>query len=391
MVKSKSRQDTAKPLTQRATNPEVLGSEHGKNLHICLCTDDNYIEHTAIAITSIVVNSNVLDQYHFYILSSGIKRKNRIALKRLRRIRPLEIKFISIPQWKLSPFAKLKLCNHVNLSTFTRLLIPDLLPSLDKVICLDSDLIVRDDMSSIMSVDLTNHWVAGVEDVNPAYLAQLIKLPDDKYINTGVIVLNTKEMRKNNYHKIMCETINRHYDLYTIGDQDLINDAFHSKIALMSYRFNMFHEWHGCRKIFHPKNEEDYEESVRHPIIVHFVGPKKPWIKGCDRPYASEYFDYKRIFEQSTSPKLNEVKIEKVFSNGGFIREKKILGIPYDVKKVQIDTVDHSYFFGLYREWKNGNSRKIFLCGMPLICSIFSTPIRRIRILGMTFYKKSEK
>ena len=52
----------------------------------------------------------------------------------------------------------------------------------------------------------------------------------------------------------------------------------------------MFHKFHKLLPIFKPTYSEDFIESCNNPVIVHFVGPNKPW-KVAQHPYKKIY-DY---------------------------------------------------------------------------------------------------
>ena len=48
-----------------------------QEINICLSTDDNYIQHTATVVASILSNAKKSDNYHFYILAKVLQEKNK--------------------------------------------------------------------------------------------------------------------------------------------------------------------------------------------------------------------------------------------------------------------------------------------------------------------------
>lgn len=263
-----------------------------QEINICLSTDDNYIQHTATVVASILSNAKKSDNYHFYILSSQLSDENKKKFDKLKMIKDCEIDY---PIWDnklLTPFKRVKMHAHLTLATFNRLLIPLLFPDLNKMIYIDSDLVVLSDISELDKIDITNYYFAGVKDANSKALVRKHGY-DDKYdyINAGVIIINCKELRENNYFNKMLKQIGK-IEAKT-GDQDFINFCFHNKIKLISYKWNMYHKFHfeqygGIQ----PLNDVDYVEAVKNPKIVHFVGPDKPWNCNSNHPYKKYYLKY---------------------------------------------------------------------------------------------------
>ena len=59
--------------------------------------------------------------------------------------------------------------------------------------------------------------------------------------------------------------------------------------------YHLFHfESYGGKQ---PLDDADYTQSVKHPVIIHFVGPEKPWIKTIN---ASIQRHILKIFKENT-------------------------------------------------------------------------------------------
>lgn len=261
-------------------------------INICLSTDDNYIQHTATVVASILYNANTAHTYHFYILSTQLSEANKTKFNALKKIRSCKIDYPVLDEKLLSPFKKVKMHPHLTLATFNRLLIPLLFPNIDKMIYIDSDLVVLSDISDLNDIDIENYYFAGVKDANSKALVKKHGYSEKyEYINAGVIIINCKALRKNDYFNKMLMQIGK-IEAKT-GDQDFINYCFHKKIKLISYKWNMYHKFHfesyGGKQ---PLEDRDYADAVQNPKIVHFVGPDKPWNPGSCHPYKEEYIKY---------------------------------------------------------------------------------------------------
>lgn len=265
-----------------------------EDVHICLVSDNKYMIHTAVVIASVLENSNKRDSYHFYILASGIKEKNKKKLLKLKKIRDFEISYPEIDYSKLEIFKKVKRSSWVPIDTFNRLLMPDLLPKVDKAIFLDSDLVVMHDIAALYTINVDDCYIAGVEDLNYAGLVRMLGYSNQyTYINSGVYLMNLKKMRKENYYEKMVQTIQTQYPKYTVAEQCVINSCFHEHIKRIPHKWNMYHIFLN-RPHYHlvPYNLEAWHDGIRNPAVVHFVGPDKPWQYNSHHLYRKQYLKY---------------------------------------------------------------------------------------------------
>ncbi len=291
-----------------------------KDINICLSTDDNYIHHTAVVVASILSNAKNRDSYHFYILSTRLSSENKKKFNKLKKIKNCKIDYIDIDEKTLSSFKSVKMHSHLSLATYNRLLIPLLFPHLDKMIYLDSDLVVLSDISALNEIDVTDYYFAGVKDANSKMLVLKHGYNSKyEYINAGVIIINCAKLRTYNYFEKILKQIGK-IEAQT-GDQDFINYCFHKKIKLISYKWNMYHLFHfesyGGKQ---PLDDADYTQSVKHPVIIHFVGPEKPWNKTSTHPYKDTYLKY--LKKTPWSYKIPEMMPVDIVNNDNLYPEK---------------------------------------------------------------------
>lgn len=356
----------------RIGNEQQSRNKIGIDIDVCFGTDNNYIRHTATAMASILTNANALDKYHFHILSENLSWLNKLKLNRLKKIRSFTVDYPQIRKKKLKIFEKIKCLNYINMSCYNRLLIPAVLPAVDKALYLDSDLLVLKDLNCLANEELGQDWFGGIEDINAPSLAKCIKLKDNKYINSGVLVMNTKALREHNYYEMIKETVAKNYQNYYLSDQDVLNDTFHDKIKLISYRYNMFFKFHHLLKNFTPSDEKDFKYSCENPVVVHFVGREKPWSLDNKHPYKDVYQHYLSLtpwanykekkhksftlFRKIKTPELKQVLLFnipiKTVKTTLHKKNKRFLGLLY-YKKSMTDTLEkESKFFGLIKKYK---------------------------------------
>lgn len=307
-----------------------------QDIHICLVSDNKYMIHTSVVIASVLSNSKPRDSYHFYILASGITDENKNKLCRLKKIRDFEISYPEINYDRLEVFKKVKRSVWVPIDTFNRLLMPDLLPNVDKAIFLDSDIVVMQDIAALYAMNIDDCYIAGVEDLNYAGLVKMLGYSDAyTYINSGIYLMNLKKMRENNYYDQMIKVVEKEYPKYTVAEQCVINSCFHEHIKRIPHKWNMYHIFLNRPQYnFVPYSWEAWNDGFRNPAIVHFVGPDKPWSFDSKHPYRDQYLKYLRktpwrnLYYVNTVKRFfnNLLEIKKVKSAGKKSSQYLVLG-----------------------------------------------------------------
>lgn len=220
-------------------------------INILFNIDKNYFRQCKAVIRSILAHTK--SDVRFYIVG-GQKREfeafNCVCLN---------VPDISIIKRKTN-------YRHITTAACYRLFAPDLLPDIDKVIYLDADIIVRGDISELWNFDVK--YIAGVQD--PLYKRQAKKNNlRHLYINSGVLVLNLKNLRNIDYYKRIEATQTGLYNL-SLLDQDIINIAFGDIIEHLPLEWNVYSK-------LYPETTYDMIEARNNPKIIHWCGHEKPW------------------------------------------------------------------------------------------------------------------
>ncbi|MDR3164648.1 MAG: glycosyltransferase family 8 protein [Synergistaceae bacterium] len=150
--------------------------------------------------------------------------------------------------------------------TLFRMMIPELVAA-DKIIYLDSDIVVNMDIKQLWEVPMGDFSFAGVVEgvckkFSPARLSmRLVGCDPNKYFNAGVLVMNLSRIR-NKYN--LLEEINEWFEkrgyCALLLDQDFINSRFRGDIMCLDGKFNS------------GRRDGDITDT-----IIHALGNGKPW------------------------------------------------------------------------------------------------------------------
>jgi len=174
---------------------------------------------------------------------------------------------------------------HISSATMLRLLIPEVMEDIRRIIWLDADLIVRASLRSLWNGTLcqgqwetmdspgicarsTNSWSSTLRSNSEGGEQSALV----KTFNAGVMMWDLKVLRHNQFHKKM----------YSLTSAIATND----QTALNTYANGMHAEldaeWNAVTNF--PNDFSAFQD----PKIVHYAGPKKPWI--CGRGAYSHYW-----------------------------------------------------------------------------------------------------
>nr|MBV6630668.1 glycosyltransferase family 8 protein [Oceanococcus sp. HetDA_MAG_MS8] len=185
------------------------------------------------------------------------------------------------------------------LSASFRLLLPDLLAPLERVLYLDSDIVVMKSLWSLWERPLNGHCLAAV--TNPLYSHMVPRIRDglglnepDRYFNSGVLLMDLKAMRETGRARRLLELVRREGGRFPWVDQDPLNIVYADSRVDLEPRWNAQTAYFQLPRRYLPYSTSEIYEARTQPAIVHFSGPFKPWHYRCRVPYKKEYFRYRR-------------------------------------------------------------------------------------------------
>lgn len=166
----------------------------------------------------------------------------------------------------------------ITVPTYYRLLLPELLPKVDKIIYSDVDIVFA------RSPHQAYHWIkdqnllCGVKNVyrnaDEPYL-QKIGVPKGEYINAGFIVMNLSKMREN---ALCSKFVEMSKTDYIFQDQDILNITCQGSINQLPLRYNV-HAMHDYAK--DAENFDKDRKELLEATVIHYAGVK-PWNNiGC--------------------------------------------------------------------------------------------------------------
>ena len=312
---------------------------------VVFAADNSYVPMLATTAYSAMANASRAYRYDVVVLHRDISWSNQELLREfLERFDGVSLRFCDvggiIGRYRLTTSNA-----HISVETYYRFLVQELLPFYDKVLYLDSDLIVKGDVSELFGTELGGNLLAAVPDIDFAgnvnmkdgararYASGVLGMADPfAYFQAGVLLLNTRAMREAHPMEQWLEFASDDRLIY--NDQDVLNAHCEGRVVFLDFSWNVMTDCAGrVGSVFSFAPAEMYDAFLRsrsEERIVHYAGFEKPWsVLGCDRSelywsYARETPFYEallaRLLSRASMGQRVPVRHERAISQGSRIR-----------------------------------------------------------------------
>ena len=294
-------------------------------LYLCYSINDFFAREAGISMIGFFENNPDYEPEEVFFLDYGIhpynkQRLNEIADRYGKRVTFLNAKavtdvvkreFPDLKGWRgsMAPNAK----------CFVEQIFPDYV---ERLLFIDADTIVAGSVAELKTIDMNGSALGvvpvnlGVDEIRKGKL----KLANGNqiYFNSGVLLFNLPVWRRENCHQMIIDMLNKKIDL-DWPDQNLLNNAIPERlIKTLPLKYNyLSHYYHprqerGWLRIGHYYSEEEIEEAISHPAIIHYLGGgwilARPWYRDCRSSKSGYYLHYKALSPWKDSPltKSNE-------------------------------------------------------------------------------------
>jgi lipopolysaccharide biosynthesis glycosyltransferase len=274
---------------------------------ILLCFDRNYANYAAVATYSAYKNTKT--PLIFYWLSTADCEEIAENLQRHLQRLGIEIVFLALNLQNINDW---KTGHHFTTATYLRLFSPILFKNVDKIVYIDCDTLVLTDLCDLYNHPLDDFHFAGVIDEVGGRTSKVPRNINDKYINSGVLLMDLKGLRNNDFLGHSKMLYKKYENQITWADQCLINKYSEGKKIILDSKWN--------RQIHANNVKKSQFLNLAKPqftSILHFLGGTKPWQSWCNPAITDFWWSFARDLQiDDLKPtKINTIEQLVSFSN----------------------------------------------------------------------------
>lgn len=250
---------------------------------VVFCSDRNYLPHMATALFSLLQNDVLVGRV--FLVSDEVTADDLTEVQS-----SLEERFgkrLELRTFTPERLDGLKTSGHISQATYARFILADVLPpDIDYVLYLDSDLIVRGELASLLPEEIWQEAPDREALSQPAVWAASEPHPNhmkeagfsiSRYFNAGVMLINLHRWRVEKIMAKLFEVEEEHRQHLKWWDQDVLNIVLADKSAELSPLLNGII---GRRR--------------KDSRVIHFNSHRKPWILGSARSDWLLYREYRQ-------------------------------------------------------------------------------------------------
>lgn len=260
-----------------------------KTVHIACAVDNKYAPYLGAMLASLMDHRSKDVQINIYLLYRELDKQ---ALNKYKKILNSETTALIPKRLETKVYESFIKSFYFTEATYYRISLPEILPDLDKVIYLDSDMIIKDDICKLFEVDLGDKYLAAVQNPHFDRHKDLGMHEGSLYFNSGVMVLNTKLMRQYNKHQELLDYITNNADKILWLDQDALNAIFCDQWLILPPAWNSQTKFYQMTHKDTGYSEAAFNDALHNPSIVHFTTKSKPWHLMNNHPFKKEFLKY---------------------------------------------------------------------------------------------------
>lgn len=267
-------------------------------INIVLASDGNYAQHACVAMASALLNTKEPARLHFFLIDDNIDEKNKELCRKTIENNGGSLSFVKANEEALR---NVFVSGSLTRAAYFRLDIPNILPAdVERVIYMDCDLLVLDDITKLWNLDMQDKPIAAAEDYgilsSAGKRAEKTKNLDWKeensYFNSGVLLIDVKQWRDNDYARKLIKLVGERNFRHV--DQDALNYMFVDKWTKLPLRWNVIPPVFNMmpRIAFNSEMRKKAVEALQNVGIFHYAGGYKPWEYAVHEGFNEKYYEY---------------------------------------------------------------------------------------------------
>lgn len=350
----------AAPAGESAPLPAAITETAAKSKPVVFACDENYAPYLPVVLRSLLDNISSAHSYEIILLDCSANAHSKIFSEIKADIAAMLAAKDNICFRIIAVGALLaengflhkneQALKRYGYATYARILIPELLADYERVLYLDIDHIILEDVALFFDFPLKDRLIACVPDINVAYerlmehshrkylVEEKLQLgANDYYVIASPMLLNIQACREFGFTEKVLGVLSREVAL-PFPDQDAINAVCKGRIVYLPQKWGRANARNFsklCQTIRLQGSIEQnkiilagWHEDAEDIAVVHYVTTPKPW-NGIEADYAALWWRYAVKTQNSGNLFFSLLFPLSAQGNYGHVRKTyKLFGLP---------------------------------------------------------------
>ncbi|TCF96628.1 hypothetical protein BZM26_36485 [Paraburkholderia strydomiana] len=278
----------ATKLASRDGVEKVLVEKFSSSIDICCIADERYIVPTMVFLASVKKAKRATTIPSVTVLIPKGAKESMAVLEK-QSDNDFSVKVLEVETAQFESLHKYKDNDNYCMASpaaMFKFIIPTIFGDLDRILYLDTDLMVRKDLSELFMTSMSDQYLCAVADMwNPVTEREEIK-KFKCYFNSGVMLMNLSKMRNDALpDRLIRAKLNS--TNFNLMDQDVFNEVCDGHVKTLDIKFNFLpvcYKRHKHRfemsviNQLYGSNYEEIGEVAADPVVAHWAGSDKPWV-----------------------------------------------------------------------------------------------------------------
>jgi lipopolysaccharide biosynthesis glycosyltransferase len=263
-------------------------------MHVAVATDDAFALPTAVTLRSLLTAAEGT-RYAIAVLHGGVSEATQEQIAKSLPEGRSTLQWLHVDGTLLESLPT----GHLSLAAYYRLMIPEVLPDVDRVLYADSDVLFRGSVAPLQHVELGTHLVAAVRSVNFPSLCtwgamdhwrELGLSPRAPYFNSGLMVIDVHGWQRESVGARVIDFVRSEFVHGTNFDQQALNailsGCWLELPPIWNLQTPLLDDRRGGHLLY---DDAEIERARRDPVVVHFMDRPKPWHRDCVHPFREDW------------------------------------------------------------------------------------------------------
>lgn len=262
-------------------------------LHIAFCVNEPYVNYMCVALKGIATNHSHRYNIKIHILTDHISGKyKKLIDEAIADSNDIEYQIYEVDDSPLNGVV----VHHYTIFTWYRMLLPALLPDVDKILYLDTDIAVNGNFDEIHDFNIDGYAIATPHDTDTFIDEPFERCGYDKskeYVCVGVMLMNLDFWRKNSLSDRIIEWGLNNAAKLKYPDQDSINYICRDYKTFIPLKYGVTKSLFTKPYFYTADYKAQMLDCLNNPVVIHYAGCA-PWYMESEHPMADVWKSYNK-------------------------------------------------------------------------------------------------